>query len=77
MGESPRESLSELARVIIQWAVEDEFDAWLGRARYVAPARLSARAAQLWERAAQRFSPPQGADRGGEALGVPQAGIET
>ena len=36
VGESPRESLSELAklgaRLIIQRAVEDEFDAWLGRA---------------------------------------------
>ena len=38
IGENPRESLSELARLgarlIIQRAVEDEFDAWLGRARY-------------------------------------------
>src|SRR5215208_6062941 len=38
MGENQRESLSELAklgaRLIIQRAVEDEFDAWLGRARY-------------------------------------------
>jgi hypothetical protein len=38
VGESPRESLSELARLgarlIIERAVEDEFDAWLGRARY-------------------------------------------
>jgi transposase-like protein len=38
VGESPRESLSELAklgaRLIIQRAVEDESDAWLGRARY-------------------------------------------
>src|SRR5436190_3536320 len=38
VGESPRESLSELAklgaRLIIQRAVEHEFDAWLGRARY-------------------------------------------
>jgi putative transposase len=38
VGEIPRESLSELARLgarlIIQRAVEDEFDAWLGRARY-------------------------------------------
>jgi putative transposase len=38
VGESPRESLSELAklgaRLIIQRAVEDDFDAWLGRARY-------------------------------------------
>jgi hypothetical protein len=37
VGENPRESLSELARLgarlIIQRAVEDEFDAWLGRSR--------------------------------------------
>ena len=35
MGQNPRESLSGLARLgarlIIQRAVEDEFDAWLGR----------------------------------------------
>jgi transposase-like protein len=38
VGDDPRASLSELAklgaRLIIQRAVEDEFDAWLGRARY-------------------------------------------
>ena len=38
VGENPRESLSELAklgaRLIIQRADEDEFDAWLGRSRY-------------------------------------------
>jgi transposase-like protein len=38
VGENPRESLSELARLgarlIIQRAVEYEFDQWLGRARY-------------------------------------------
>jgi putative transposase len=38
VGENPRQSLCELAklgaRLIIQRAVEDEFDAWLGRARY-------------------------------------------
>jgi Transposase, Mutator family len=38
VGENPRESLSELAklgaRLIIQRAVEEEFDARLGRARY-------------------------------------------
>jgi putative transposase len=38
MGEDPRGALSELARLgarlIIQRAVEEEFDAWLGRARY-------------------------------------------
>ena len=38
VGENPRESLSESARLgarlIIQRAVEDEFDAWLGRSRY-------------------------------------------
>src|SRR5438105_5036104 len=37
-GETPRESLSELAklgaRLTIQRAVEDEFGAWLGRARH-------------------------------------------
>jgi hypothetical protein len=37
VGEHPREALSELAklgaRLIIPRAVEDEFDAWLGRAR--------------------------------------------
>src|SRR2546421_7391861 len=36
--DDPQEALSELAklgaRLIIQRAVEDEFDAWLGRARY-------------------------------------------
>jgi len=38
VGENPRESLSALAklgaRLIIQRAVEEEFEAWLGRARY-------------------------------------------
>jgi putative transposase len=38
VGENPREWFSELAklgaRLVIQRAVEDEFDAWLGRARY-------------------------------------------
>src|SRR4051795_5521634 len=38
VGEHPREALSELAklgaRLIIQRAVEEEFEAWLGRARY-------------------------------------------
>ena len=38
VGENTGESLSGLAklgaRLIIQRAVEDEFDAWLGRARY-------------------------------------------
>jgi putative transposase len=38
VGDNPRESLSELARLgarlIIQRAVEEEFDAWLGRSRY-------------------------------------------
>jgi putative transposase len=38
VGEDRRESLSELARLgarlIIQRAVEDEFDAWLGRSCY-------------------------------------------
>ena len=38
VSEAPAQTLSELARLgarlIIQRAVEDEFDAWLGRSRY-------------------------------------------
>src|SRR5436189_4180369 len=38
VGEDPRAALSQLARLgarlIIQRAVEEEFDGWLGRARY-------------------------------------------
>src|SRR5919108_413274 len=38
VGDNPRETLSELAklgaRLVIQRAVEDEFEAWLGRGRY-------------------------------------------
>jgi hypothetical protein len=45
VGENPRESLSELAnlgaRLIIQRAVEEEFDAWLGRARYERPVNVA------------------------------------
>ena len=43
VGENPREALSGLAklgaRLIIQRAVEDEFEAWLGRARCSSAAR--------------------------------------
>jgi putative transposase len=56
VGENPRESLSELAklgaRLIIQRAVEDEFDAWLGRARYERRPDYQRGASQLWGRAA-------------------------
>ena len=48
--EPARVALGVLARLgwlIIQRAVEDEFDAWLGRARYERRPGLSARAAQL------------------------------
>ena len=49
MVDDPQKMLSELARLgarlIIQRAVEDEFDTWVGRARYErrpgAPARLA------------------------------------
>jgi putative transposase len=77
VGESPRETLSELARLgarlIIQRAVEDEFDAWLGRARYERRA-----AEQRDERSeesgyAQRVRCAQAADRGGELeIEIPQ-----
>ena len=60
--------LSELARLgarlIIQRAVEDEFDAWLGRARYERRPAISARSAG-GERVAERISASEAADRGG------------
>ena len=70
VGENPREALSELAklgaRLIIQRAVEDEFDAWLGRARYErrpeAPGLRNG------------FSSKESADRGGRAVGGDPAG---
>ena len=67
VGENPRESPSELAklgaRLIIQRAVEEEFDAWLGgRATSAGPRRSR-------PRAAQRLSAPPGADRRGRASG--------
>jgi hypothetical protein len=66
VGENPRESLADLAKLgarpIIQRAVEDEFDAWLGRARYE-------RRPDYQRGPAQRLSPAQGADAGGGARG--------
>ena len=70
VGENPRESLSELAklgaRLAIQRAVEDEFDAWLGRARYErrpeAPPAL------------RNGSVPGACSRGGRALSGDPAG---
>ena len=78
VGENPRESLSELAklgaRLIIQRAVEDEFDAWLGRARYERRPDDQREACERGERAAQRVSPAEGADRGGGARDRDPAG---
>ena len=78
VGENPRESLSELARLgarlIIQRAVEDEFDAWLGRARYERRPRDQGDERGEESRAAQRVSPAAGADRGGRAPGRDPAG---
>src|SRR3954463_6320304 len=71
VGENPREALFELAklgaRLIIQRAVEDEFDAWLGRARYE-------RRPEAPPGAAQRVPAAQSPDRGGRALGRDPAG---
>ena len=68
----PREALSELARLgarlIIQRVVEDEFDAWLGRARY------ERRPDYQRGRGAQRLSPAQSADARGGAAGRDPAG---
>ena len=65
VGENPRESLSELAklgaRLIIQRAVEDEFDAWLGLGMSADP--TISEAAQLSGSVAQRLSLAHGADR--------------
>ncbi len=72
VGENPRESLSQLARLgarlIIQRAVEDEFDAWLGRARYErrAPDRreeLARRAGCATGSDPGRCRPPRGSSR--------------
>ena len=58
VGENPRESLSELAklgaRLIIQRAVEDEFDAWLGRAQLRAAERRRRDCATAFGRAGCR-----------------------
>ena len=57
--DDPQKMLSELARLgarlIIQRAVEEEFDTWLGRARYE-------RRPERPARVAQRVSPPALAD---------------
>lgn len=57
VGENPRESLSELAMLggwlIIQRALEDEFDAWPGGARYERRPEYQ-RGLQNYGRAAQR-----------------------
>ena len=72
VGENPRESLSELAklgaRLIIQRAVEDEFDAWLGRARYERRPAISASSAARRAGCATGFArggcrPPRGSLR--------------
>jgi hypothetical protein len=58
VGENPRESLSELARLgarlIIQRAVEDEFDAWLGRRAMSAGRTISEGCATAFARAGCR-----------------------
>ena len=65
MVDDPQKMLSELARLgarlIIQRAVEEEFDTWLGRARYERrPERQRGRS-----RDAQRVPAPALADRRG------------
>ena len=77
VGENPRESLSELARLgarlIIQRAVEAEFDAWLGRARYERRPDYQ-RGSQLRVGAEKRLSPAPGADGRGRVGGRDSAG---
>ena len=71
MVDDPQKMLSELARLgarlIIQRAVEEEFDTWLGRARYERAARGGAGEAQ-------RVPSPASADGEGELrIEIPQA----
>ena len=67
MVDDPQKMLSELARLgarlIIQRAVEEEFDTWLGRARYERRPDASAACARLGD--AQRVPAPARADGGG------------
>ena len=66
VGENPRESLSGLAklgaRLIIQRAVEDEFDAWLRRARYEHSRPTYQRGLRFGFRDA-RYRPPRASPR--------------
>ena len=72
MVDDPQKMLSELARLgvrlIIQRAVEDEFDQWLGRARY------QRRPEGTVGEAPQRVPSPASADRGGRVADRDPAG---
>jgi len=65
----PQKMLSELARLgarlIIQRAVEEEFDSWLGRARYERRPERQRGLRNYESGVAQRVSAPARADRGG------------
>jgi putative transposase len=69
--DDPQKMLSELARLgarlIIQRAVEEEFDTWLGRARYE-------RRPEAGPGKRNGFRPRQGAERGGRASDRDSAG---
>ena len=69
MVDDPQKMLSELgglgARLIIQRAVEDEFDTWLGRARYARRPERAARLARLRLGVAKWVPRAARADRGG------------
>src|ERR1700759_503137 len=71
-GDSPRETRSELgrlgARLIIQRAVEDEFEAWLGRAGYERRPHEGDESSEETG-VAQRVSLAPAADRRGGASG--------
>jgi hypothetical protein len=72
-AENPRESLAELARLgarlIIQRAVEHEFDAWLGRARYERRPEYQRGLRNYDSGLRNRVSPARGAERRGGAGG--------
>src|SRR5437588_11739057 len=76
--DDPQKMLGELARLgarlIIQRAVENEFDAWLGRARYERRPEDQRGLVNYGSGLPQRLSPAQGADARGGAPGRDPAG---
>ena len=75
VGENPQSPVAKLgARLIIQRAVEDEFDAWLGRARYERRPGYQRGLRNFDSGLRNGYRPRAAADRGGRASGRDPAG---